>query len=382
MSRFAHGIYHEYIPALYSHRDCSAALKSSVQAVGLATLSLVRSESRLLEEARRHHSAAVKQVQLSLQSHATVSRADTLASVMLFALFAGITCESTAAHINWTKHIKGALAILNSRSYLLDDDPVVNILSSHVTSCVLVDCLQSAEAPPSQFNEIKFEPRIPINFQEKSEYVLELLAQIRPQLVTFDNFTDMFRKLDIIDSHLDDLFAVLTKKHPRVILSNEASQNQPNHHIYSDLKSVRVWNIVRLTKLSSAELRYDKVTALQRLQLNHSRPKSPTEDLLSNQAYASSLAELLIHDICASVPECIRTIRRSKSADPTIELNTINWAHSLLWPLSAAHASRHAPVYLREYMRETLQKMWDVTKFPIVDYHQSKIEDEPAPHIW
>lgn len=380
MSRFAHGIYHEYIPALYKNKDCSAALRSSVEAVGLAALSLARSESSLLEEARRYHLDAVKEIQLSLQSPTMTNRADTLASVMLFALFAGITCEPSAAYVNWTKHIKGALAILNSSSYLANDDPIINVLSSHVTSCVLVDCLQSVVPPPRQFTEIKFEPRIPVNFQEKSEYVLELLAEIRPQKVRTENIVDIITKLDLVDTHLDDLLAVLPKKHPRIILSNGIVLGQPIYHIYPGLKSARVWNIIRLTKLSAAELRYDKMMELRSLNLSYLQ--IPDIDIYYNEGYASSCAELIIHDICASVPECLRSIKHADSLDPIEDLDTINWAHSLLWPLSTAHASKHAPAYLQTFMRETLQNVWDITKFPVVDYHDKRIDGELAPHIW
>lgn len=341
---------------------------------------MARSESSLLEEARRHHLAAVKEIQLSLQSPTTTNRADTLASVMLFALFAGITCEPTAAHVNWTKHIKGALAILNSSSYLEDDDPVVRVLASHVTSCVLVDCLQSVVAPPRQFTEIKFEPRMPVNFQEKSEYVLDLLAEVRPQKVSEKNIADMIKKLDIVDSQLDDLLAVLTKKHPGTIVSNGICLGQPVYHIYSGLQSARIWNIIRLTKLSAAELRYDKVMELR--DLNMAGINSLDVDLDYEEEYASTVAELMIHDICACVPECLRSPEPSLRIDPARELSTINWAHLLLWPISAARASKHAPEYLRPYMHKTLQNMWDVTKFPVVDYHKKKIDEEVAPHIW
>lgn len=380
MSRFAHGIYHDYIPPLYKHKDCSTALKSSVEAVGLATLSLARSESSLLEQARRHHLVAVREIQLSLQSPSTTNRADTLASVMLFALFAGITCEPTAAHINWTKHIKGALAILNSSSYLASDDPVVNILSSHVTSCVLVDCLQSVVSPPRQFTEIKFEPRIPVNFQEKSEYVLELLAEVRPQRVSMDSITDMIRTLDVVDAHLNDLFTVLSKRHPRMIVSNGDRIHQPVYHIYPSLKSARVWNIIRLTRLSAAELRYDKMRELRTLDSAYLHPHDI--DIAYQEEYASTSAKLLIHDICASIPDFLRSTQPPNTLDPVEDLDAINWAHSMLWPLSTAQASKHAPEYLQQYMRESLQNMWDVTKFPVVDYHKKKIEEEIAPQIW
>lgn len=374
MSKFAYGIYHDYVPALYKRRDCSGALKASVEAVGLATLSLARSESSLLQHARRHHLAAVKEIQVSLNSPNGVNRADTLASIMLLALFAGITCDPTAARIYWTEHIKGALAVLNSRPDSLSDDPVVNVLSSHVTSCVLVDCLQSVVGPPKQTTEIKFEPRIPVNFQQKSEYVLDLLAELRHLNVSKDNVLEIIEKLNIVDSQLDDLLVILPKKHPRTIVSNGLGLDEPVYHIYPRLESVRVWNIIRLTRLTSFELRYDKMQEMRRLDV--ASTQALDIDVDQQEDYASTSAQLIVHDICACIPKSLR------SPEFKDDRTLINWAHSLLWPLSAARASKHAPEYLRPYMDKVLQNMWDITNFPIVDYHKKTLDDEVPPQIW
>lgn len=373
MSKFAYGIYHDYVPTLYQRHDCSAALKSSIEAVGLATLSLVRSESSLLQHARRHHLDAVKEIQISLNSPNTVNRADTLASIMLLALFAGITCDPAAARSYWTEHIKGAHAVLNTRSEVWSDDPVVNTLSSHITSCVLVDCLQTGAASPKQLTEIKFEPRIPVSFQQKSEYVLNLLSELKHSKVTEENALDMLYKLDTIDSQLSDLLMILPKKHPRLVVSNVRLE-EPVYHVYPSIESARVWNVIRLTELSSFELRYGIMQDVRKLPI--ASIQYLNIDIDQQEEYASTSAQAMVHDICACIPKPLR------SPDCKTDQKLINWAHSLLWPLSTARASPHAPDYLRSYMDNVLQNMWDVTNFPVVDYHKKRLDDEVPPQNW
>jgi len=374
LSNWAQGIHQQYVPPLYRRKDRSVALRTSIEAVGFAALSLNRREARLMIAARQSHAVALKEIQHAIGTWETVRRADTLAAIMLLTLFAGITSEPDAARINWTSHIKGALAILNSYESTEDNDPVVNILSNHVTSCVLVDCLQSAVAPPKRFLEIKFEPRITVSFQEKSEHVLEILADLRQRPITIDTAATIFADLDMVDSKLDESLRILPLKHPRTIVPESQCADEPPLHICPSHNSARVWNTIRLTKLSAYELRYEKVKVFRDLEAN----SDATFDIDYDQQleYASTSATAMIRDICASVSKRLRLMGGVKHPD------LIAYSHSLLRPLSAARASPHAPQDLQTFLHRQLQVLWNVTKFPIIGYRQEEIDDAVKPHIW
>lgn len=372
LSKWVQGIYQQYVPALYGRRGCSAALKTSVEAVGLAALSIERREAGLMTDARRSHAVALKEIKNAVKAWEPAKTVDTLAAIMLLALFAGIASEPDAARNDWATHIKGASTILNSRlERTRDDNPVVNVISSHVTSCVLVHCLQNAVRPPKQFREIKFEPRIPVSFQGKSEYVLELLAGLKQRVVSIETYAKILTDLDIVDSHLNDLLEVLPMQHPRTINPATLDADDPPLHTYPSQSSARVWNIIRLTKLSAFELRYEKVKKMRDLD-----GISPHVDCGQQLEYASSSAATMIRDICASVP------KRLRSTVVVNEMDFVSWSRSLLWPLSAARASPHAPESLRPFLRRQLQILWNITQLPIADYHQKDIEDGVKPHVW
>lgn len=164
MSECTWTIFNDYVPTLYKRDDCSLALKSSVEAVGLATLSLLRREASILNLARQSQVVAIREIQALLNSQTTASRADTLASIMLLANFASLTCDPNAARLQWTKHIRGALAVLDARPVNLESNTIIDALQSHVTGSVLVECQQRSIGPPKQSQEIRFEPRIPVSF--------------------------------------------------------------------------------------------------------------------------------------------------------------------------------------------------------------------------
>lgn len=365
----------DYVPELYSRSDSSAALKASLEAVGLATLSLARSESSLLDMSRRSHLVAVKEIQQALNSPVITRRADTLAAIMLLALFSGVTFEPSAARINWTKHIRGALAVLNVRSDTnTDDDPILNILRSHVISCVLVDCQQSNTPSPKQFQEIRFEPRMPVSFQEKSEFVLDKLAEVKNIEVSPLTAMQIFDDLDQIDTELDELLEALPVKHPYHLDSENTNPEGPAQHVYLGHRSARIWNIIRITKLNAYSERYTKALVTQTL--GEDMCDELNIDTQQQLLYATASAASAIKDICASVPQFLRSPNQ-----PDYEKG-VNWAYSLLWPLSLAKASPHLPEDLEDFIQQQLQLLWDVTNLGIVDCHEKTFANNVDPQMW
>jgi len=99
-------------------------------------------------------------------------------------------------------------------------------------------------------------------------------------------------------------------------------------------------------------------------------------DVEKQLLYASSSARAVIEDICASVSEFLR------SRETALGTDAMNWAYSLLWPLSAARASGHVPAHLIDHLRHQIQTIWDVTGFSIADYHKKDLGVDVEPENW
>jgi hypothetical protein len=113
MAAYAGGIYLDYVSVLYQPDRQPAALGSSVEAVALACLATDQKRSDLLHLARERYGAALAQMIDALHRTKTVTEPETLASVMLLALFAAIgTPDSPDARDSWSKHVYGALGVL------------------------------------------------------------------------------------------------------------------------------------------------------------------------------------------------------------------------------------------------------------------------------
>ena len=373
LSRCTWTIFNDYVPALYRRDDCSLALKFSVEAVGLATMGLIRREANILNAARRSQIIAIKEIQGLLNSPSTVSRADTLASIMLLATFAGITCDPDAARAQWGKHIRGALAVLNSRPDSVEKGPIIDALRSHVTSSVLVDCQQRSVGAPAQYRTIRFEPRKPLSVQGKSEFVIDMLADLEHRAINVQTASKMILDFDAVDRELAELICLLPLQHPYMTAKAVCCASPPVH-IYASHKSARVWNIIRLTKLRSYRLRFEKVKEIQ--QLLESMNAMVEVDIEQQLQCASSFAGTVIEDICASVPIFLR------SADTTPGTVPASWVYSLLWPLSAAHASGLAPGYLTSYLRRQMQIIWETSSFSAANYHKKELDEAVEPEGW
>ena len=327
----------------------------------------------MLNAARHSQIVALKEVQGLLKSSTTASLADTLASIMLLAIFAGLTCDPDTARAQWGKHVRGALAVLNGRPDSKDIDPIMDVLRSHVTSSVLIDCQQRSISPPKQFQEIRFEPRIPVSFQEKSEFVLDKLADLEHRDASIVAANGMIEDFDAVDRQLGDLVRILPRLHPYMI-AKPAFDQVPAVHVYASHKSARVWNIIRSTKLKSYKLRFDKFKKMR--QMADTSILGDAIGIEEQLLYASSSARAVVEEICASVPEFLR------SRETALGTDAVNWVYSLLWPLSAARASGHVPMHLNDYLFHQIQTIWDVTGFPIADYHKNDCGVDAEPENW
>lgn len=375
MNSFSWSTYNDYIPELWQRPSRSKALEASVEAVGLANLSLIRVECGLLEEAREKHLMAVQAVQHALNVPIASQRADTLACIMLMALFAGMTMTPAAAQATWTKHIKGALAVLDLQKPGEEaDQKVISILTSHVTSSDLINSQQSSMPTSKRTLKIKSEPRIPNAFQAKSEYALDKLATVKSMQITILNAAPIFADLDDIEEALDELLHILLKIHPFQIVAT-FSEHEPSQHLYVNHKSARIWNIIRTTKLTSAHLRSEKAIQYQmatKLTGEVAMPVHGEQQLRRSKASGQAL----IHDICASVPRSLRDL----NVEERQQLQ--GWAYVLIWPLSFVKSSSLISAQMKGFAKTILQNIWEVTGFGKVDFRENKVNDEVDPAAW
>lgn len=84
----------------------------------------------------------------------------------------------------------------------------------------------------------------------------------------------------------------------------------------------------------------------------------------------------IIEDICVSVPDILRSLGVVRVTE------SVNWAYSLLWPLSVAHESGHVPVHLLSNLHRQIEIISDITSSAAADHHTKALGANIEPEVW
>jgi len=97
------------------HTNNNQMISACIKAVGLASLANIRSEKRILTQARKQYVDSLRLVNNALRVPSEAMQDSTLLGVMLLSLFEQITCvDGQFLHI-WTQHVNGAALLVKLR---------------------------------------------------------------------------------------------------------------------------------------------------------------------------------------------------------------------------------------------------------------------------
>lgn len=383
LAKFEHGVYYQYLPAIYSSFPTSKLLVVAVETVGLRCLSLARNEIGLLVKAREHHAIALRTAKQQVSDLAIQTISDQthgvgpyhiVAAVLLLALFAVMSSDSSTAREVWTKHVDGALAILvtwqfESKSLLVTTPAMQNLLG-HVINCVQVSYLQQRRRLPETLDML-YDHLPEQNIQKRLHGAINGLADVPANITkSVGDALTCLKRLQKLDDDLSSTLALLGNSHPFKVRSSPMSRpNGPICHEYPSHRSAQVWNLVRILKLKLNEQLLNLLTSMSQSCENQRDTGIWTPlDLQRLWRQAFSAISSLTFDIYASVPPWLRGRDYLDDGRSDVLANqnpdTLHWAHSSIWPLATIKSCPYTSEKLLVLINETLRSLWQATTFP------------------
>lgn len=375
LAKFEHGVYYQYLPGIYSSYPASKLLKVAVEAVGLRCLSLARNEGQLMIKARENHAMALQTAKRQIPDLTyRVTPYDTVASILLLALFAVMSSDSLMAQDVWAKHVDGAFAVFASWESQQDFIPASTLatqnLLGHIINCVQLSCLQRREPLPANIERTY--QYLPHNsMQARLHSIIDGLALPSLELSEENqNTSARLQELCSLDADASSALKFLESSQPFKIVSGRGSRhNEPVCHEYLSHRSAQAWNFVRVLRLMINEELLTLLTRTSKAedQSDDSGIWHPL-DIQKSWWQAFSTTSALNFDIYASVPVWLRgrshVENEHEKISAPVRSDNLHWAHSLIWPLAMAQASPYTSGTLLALIDDTIQSLWQATTFP------------------
>ena len=354
------GSYLDYVPHLYNRADRSLMLDSSVEAVAVSYFAKCYCRPELMQDAIQKHSVALQETNRALSVKSLATQDDTIASVMLLALFSALSGDLIEASTTWTKHVNGARTLLNMRPITTLDGYVARNIVTHVMACVTIDCfLRKASLPPWLFMlyEISVTSSNPFQrrFWDISAGFLELSQSISRNEV---GDHDVVKRALSLDSQAVTLLDDLPSSN-RIEVSLERSvrlsPEEPDH------QTIKSANLMRELRMNMTSIIMIYGTRCLSSDVGIDAPERESLSLQVKEACAA-LAET-VESLCASVPKCLRNA--SSMASSMSDRNV--WICTLMRPfVQAAAASALLPGDLLARVQRQLLAFGDISDDPHV----------------
>jgi hypothetical protein len=333
---FSQGAYLDYLPTLFASTK-SDILETSLEAVSMLCYARQARRDSLMRNATLTYSLALSKTQKALDpSHATQDHV--LAAVMLLALYAALSADSTHASAAWTKHIYGALALAALRPHDSFGSFAAQRLLSHVVSSIQLDCIQRRERLPPQLRAL-YGVAMPDggDFYLRFSTLIENLAELRASAAKDPSCRSaMAARVLELDQEADFLLGLMP---PAESFERLRDVGGEVYHVYSGYRSAQSWNTLRLARLALMELMspvgcsltYDDKVSVE----------DPAEE-------PSKVVSSMVGDIYHSVPRFLRPSQSEPRSDSSA------WIGSLIWPLGQALAS---PFISRHWHQQVLNQL-------------------------
>ena len=365
LTGFQHGVYHQYLPAIYLSSTSSPVLSLSVEAVGLVCLSFGRNDGQLMMKAKEQHIVALRSTsKVLLRTSNTTSPYAMAASILLLALFAVMSPDNPHASETWTSHVDGAFTLLTAwhatqKCSVASTLPAENLVR-HVVNCMQLSHFQQRKHLPPHIQKL-YGALAGIGVQTRLHTVINGLADLH--LKMRDTRSDYTQDVQVLDAEIVSILAMLKQSHPFTMArSNTKQTNEPICYQYPSHRACQSWNFVRVLRLSLNEALLAHLTRTQRINL-----ETTLAGVRLKQSILAKIASTTF-DICASVPAYLRPAsffnKRTEISGATGRPDLIHWAHSLVWPLAMVQAAPSTPRTLTTFVDNTLDLLWQAARFP------------------
>lgn len=354
---YAGGVYFDYLPLMHRRSDRPVALEKSFEAVALACLAREQHSRDLRRLSHESYGVALSQINGSLCMPGAVT-AETLASVLLLALFVTMSGASQDARDCWSIHVHGALAMLASNvSSDLLHSTTGQFLVHHVISVVQLDCINRRVPLPPQLSSLYSASWLNHGPQAQLWSLLSCLATLNAQSTQSIGSLLHISRLQELEADIQGLLASMPQAYPDPFAFDTVTHRRPRNiiaidipsHVFQSHRSAQAWNTLRSMCLFTAQLLISGIDSY--LDFHAIVTAELTESLRQSKERAMHNGKSAAVNICATVPVVMRPGRWVDDPDTRIRYSA--WARSLMWPLSVARAG-HDSNELRGYVEEQL----------------------------
>ncbi|KIW87097.1 uncharacterized protein Z519_12208 [Cladophialophora bantiana CBS 173.52] len=359
VANFDQGVYLDYLLKLYGTTNWSPMLNASFEAVAMSYLGSHQRTTDLRRKTMERYSVALRKTTNAVSTPATAAQDDTVASVMLLALFTALSCEDTAeASRIWSKHVNAAMNLMVLRSPQGPDGPVVQNLLSHVIGSIHLDCYAQGKALPRLLTLLRHQSLLSTDdFQLRFWDLIDALINLR--LATAENrihHLDVIKQALVLDGQAQALYGELALTHDIIAHSEGGICISCD---YQSHRRTQACNTMRMIRVDLNELLLSH--AKRCMTLIHDCHSTSDQEWLEMQANrATVLIREVVEELYESIPPFLKRGQyRRTVANP--RTNSDMWICSFLWPLSKVAAlSDTLSVELRDRIRRQLEHFAEI----------------------
>ncbi|EXJ76259.1 uncharacterized protein A1O5_00767 [Cladophialophora psammophila CBS 110553] len=296
------------LPIVSGQSSGIKVLSGMVISIGAAGISNLRDDPDLMHAAEKIYSSTIQRLQTLLRDQSRIQKNQTMILVLLLALYETVTCSTPQSIRTWSRHVRGATALLSIKRQDTLHPTAVQDVHMHLRLQIIIDCLQR---------------RISIPHIVADWTLLGGNEAIR-QAVSIDSELETWLVYTLITCAFNEVFDF---EHPDDVFFG-------CYHVYSETRVALLWNHYRTLRMLTNEIILDAFYSSE----VGSAWYQQRQRLVSEQ-----LLKKLTTDICASVPPLLGYPDGSSAA--RVMIGTL-----LLWPLYACAAQNYASPKTREWV--------------------------------
>jgi Fungal specific transcription factor domain len=377
LNSYVDGSHFEYLREICNMGPVDELLSTSVEAVGLASLSHETNCHDTWALASRRYVSALQLANFALQSESQSLKDSTLVAILLLGLFEITVSENQSSYAPWTHHIDGATSLFILRGPRQFESSMGLKIFNHINSCVLVSANQRGVRVSPEFKALKayatryIDATDPVSrFFEISEQFAELRASIGEGRLC--ESAQIIKYSKGLDDQIQMLVMTLPAhwKYETIFIPMDSKLVYGDHyHIYPDHQRAQYWNSIRMTRLILNEMIHNRIT--DEMLSGHFIPPAWLELLSQTVQTAAEMAA----EICASVPQFTQHPSPTGPRFLSPKSCVVAQGYFLLWPLSIAGEARLTPEPIRVYVIDRLRYIGYQMKIPHALSIAQEIED-------
>jgi hypothetical protein len=350
--------FQDYLPSLYPtcRLGDDDALSSAITTASFATFARRTGRRAYMNRAAQIYGLALIRVNAALRDLATAVLDQTLASILLLAVFEATIFPGARSPEEWTAHLLGATRLLQLRGLDQFQNETGRHLHNHITNNICGSCMQRMVTLPAEFEAWQDKAKSFID----PKYHLREFSTIMQKAVSFK--ARLWARLDMDRAVLYDLFyeAAALEQEASALMKDDNAEtaytvrpkestppwayNGIAYH-YKGSRAAKHQNSLRMVRLFMLEVMSAGASIATKETYNQ-------PDKIRYFETAKEDARRLSAEIATGILGCVPDFLEPASTFANPRFSPV--ARILIWPLSVVYKNRICPPEAREYAKAML----------------------------